>query len=185
MKKISRILSFLFSALFAVVFAFSAWCGWMLQYSIQNYFTLQEKFSWMGSSPGDWEARFQTWSAVALGYVAPVLFLLLIGSLILAKRSWKSMICHLFFTFAAGFFLILITRFIPVLSLPNRTVSVPFFQTLPFMLKGAVIQSDTMILCRVYPGLMVILLSGPVAAGILWAKSRLGREKAERGEESK
>lgn len=127
MKKISRILSFLFSALFAVVFAFSAWCGWMLQYSIQNYFTLQEKFSWMGSSPGDWEARFQTWSAVALGYVAPVLFLLLIGSLILAKRSWKSMICHLFFTFAAGFFLILITRFIPVLSLPNRTVYVPFF----------------------------------------------------------
>ena len=139
----------------------------------------------MGSSPGDWEARFQTWSAVALGYVAPVLFLLLIGSLILAKRSWKSMICHLFFTFAAGFFLILITRFISVLSLPNRTVYVPFFQTLPFMLKGAVIQGDTMILCRVYPGLMVILLSGPVAAGILWAKSRLGREKAERGEESK
>ncbi len=185
MKKISRILSFLFSALFAVVFAFSAWCGWMLQYSIQNYFTLQEKFSWMGSSPGDWEARFQTWSAVALGYVAPVLFLLLIGSLILAKRSWKSMICHLFFTFAAGFFLILITRFIPVLSLSNRTVYVPFFQTLPFMLKGAVIQGDTMILCRVYPGLMVILLSGPVAAGILWAKGRLGREKAERGEESK
>lgn len=185
MKKISRILSFLFSALFAVVFAFSAWCGWMLQYSIQNYFTLQEKFSWMGSSPGDWEARLQTWSAVALGYVAPVLFLLLIGSLILAKRSWKSMICHLFFTFAAGFFLILITCFIPVLSLPNRTVYVPFFQTLPFMLKGAVVQSDTMILCRVYPGLMVILLSGPVAAGILWAKGRLGREKAERGEESK
>ena len=67
MKKIIRILSFLFSALFAVVFAFSAWCGWMFQYSIQNYFTLQEKFSWMGSSPGDWEARFQTWSAVALG----------------------------------------------------------------------------------------------------------------------
>ena len=104
MKKISRVLSFLFSALFAVVFAFSAWCGWMLQYSIQNYFTLQEKFSWMGSSPGDWEARFQTWSAVALGYVAPVLFLLLIGSLILAKRSWKSMICHLFFTFERRIF---------------------------------------------------------------------------------
>ena len=132
MKKISRILSFLFSALFALTFAFSAWCGWMLQYTIHHYFTLQEKFSWMGSSPGDWEARFQTWSAVALGYVAPVLFLLLVGSLILAKRPWKSMVCHLFFTFAAGFFLILITRFIPVLSLPNRTVYVPFFQTLPF-----------------------------------------------------
>lgn len=185
MKRISRGLSFFFSALFALVFAFSAWCGWLLQYSIRHYFTLQEKIPWMGSSPGDWEARLQTWSAVALGYVAPVLFLLLIGSLILAKRSWKSMICHLFFTFAAGFFLILITRFIPVLSLPNRTVYVPFFQTLPFMLRGAVIQGDTMILCRVYPGLTVILLSGPVAAGILWAKSRWGGEKAEREEESR
>ena len=104
MKRISRGLSFFFSALFALVFAFSAWCGWMLQYSIQHYFTLQEKIPWMGSSPGDWEDRFQTWSAVALGYVAPVLFLLLIGSLILAKRSWKSMICHLFFTFECRIF---------------------------------------------------------------------------------
>ena len=90
----------------------------------------------MGSSPGDWEARLQTWSAVALGYVVPVLLLLLIVSLILAKRSWKSMICHLFFTFAAGFFLILITRFIPVLSFPIGRFMCPFFRHFPLCCEG-------------------------------------------------
>lgn len=159
MKKISRILSFLFSALFAVVFAFSAWCGWMLQYSIQNYFTLQEKFSWMGSSPGDWEARFQTWSAVALGYVAPVLLLLLIVSLIWAKYSWKDMACHLFFTLSAGFFLIFLTQFISVHS--ARNIYISLYQTFSYLLADPLAENWSG-----GEGLMLTVLLAPVAVGL-------------------
>lgn len=159
MKRISRGLSFFFSALFALVFAFSAWCGWMLQYSIQHYFTLQEKIPWMGSSPGDWEDRFQTWSAVALGYVAPAVLLLLIVSLIWAKYSWKDMACHLFFTLSAGFFLIFLTQLISVHS--ARNIYISLYQTFSYLfatpLAGTWSGGE---------GLMLTLLLAPAAVGL-------------------
>ena len=159
MKRISRGLSFFFSALFALVFAFSAWCGWMLQYSIRHYFTLQEKIPWMGSSPGDWEARLQTWSAVALGYVAPVLFLLLIVSLIWAKYSWKDMACHLFFTLSAGFFLIFLTQFFSVHS--ARNIYISLYQTFSYLFATPLAENWSG-----GEGLMLTLLLAPAAVGL-------------------
>ena len=170
MKRISRGLSFFFSALFALVFAFSAWCGWMLQYSIQNYFTLQEKFSWMGSSPGDWEARFQTWSAVALGYVVPVLLLLLIVSLIWAKYSWKDMACHLFFTLSAGFFLIFLPQFISVHS--ARNIYISLYQTFSYLLADPLAENWSG-----GEGLMLTVLLAPAAVGLYALVTALKKQK--------
>ena len=94
-----------------------------------------------------------------LGYVAPVLFLLLIGSLILAKQSWKSMICHLFFTLSAGFFLIFLTQFFSVHS--ARNIYISLYQTFSYLFATPLAENWSG-----GEGLMLTVLLAPAAVGL-------------------
>ena len=154
MKKITRIVPLCLSVLLALLLAFPAWVYWRYQYLFYNKYDGD-----ITPELTQWIERFWGSASVLLGYVVPAVLLLLIVSLIWAKYSWKDMACHLFFTLSAGFFLILLTRYIPAHSVRNAYVS---------------LSSTFTYLCTSYPagtwsggeGLMLTLLLAPAAVGL-------------------
>ena len=165
MKKITRIVPLCLSLLFALVFAFPAWVYWWYQYILYHKYGGEISAELTQRVEPFWNS-----SSVLLGYVVPVLLLLLIVSLIWARYSWKDMACHLFFTLSAGFFLILLTQYIPAYSAGNVYISL--YKIFSDLLAAPLLEDWSG-----GGGLMLTLLLAPAAVGLYALATALKRRQ--------
>ncbi len=165
MKKIARIVPFCLSVFFVLLIAFPAWIYWRYQYLFYNKYDGD-----ITPELTQWIERFWGSAPALLGYVVPVLLLLLIVSLICAKYSWKDMACHLFFTLSAGFFLIFLTQFFSVHS--ARNIYISLYQTFSYLLADPLAENWSG-----GEGLMLTVLLAPAAVGLYALVTALKKQK--------
>lgn len=148
MKKVLTSLVWFDSALFAVAFAMPAWCLWLSHYFIRRSTYCGQP---VPEGAADVLEKISFYFSQA---VAPLLFLLLLICLFFYCSRWTQYVCHAYFTVAAGFLLMFLARWVPVIDL-----------------RGIGLSSILFYMARGDSGFQFVLLSGPVCSLVFLLKS--------------